>query len=84
MTAFWLALGFASQFMFSLRFLVQWIATERKKQVHFPDAFWYFSVAGSLGLLVYSIHRKDPVFILGQCFGLIVYSRNIYFVHRNK
>ena len=76
----WLAVGFGAQMMFSARFLVQWIASERLRKSIIPDAFWYFSFAGGALLLTYAIYRRDPVFILGQTFGLIVYSRNIYFL----
>ena len=73
----WLVLGLAAQAMFSGRFLVQWIATERKKRSTIPKAFWYLSMVGSLMLLAYAIHRRDPVFILGQSFGIVVYTRNL-------
>ncbi len=79
----WLGIGFFGQLMFTARFLVQWIATERAKRSLVPRAFWYFSIAGSLILLCYAIYRLDPVFILGQSFGMIVYSRNLYFVHKH-
>lgn len=77
----WLAVGFAAQAMFSARFLVQWIASERVRRSIVPDAFWYFSLAGGALLLAYAIYRRDPVFMLGQGFGLVVYARNIYFLH---
>lgn len=80
----WLGVGFTAQFMFSLRFLVQWITSERARQSVVPEVFWYFSFAGGAMLLVYAIHRMDPVFILGQGMGLIIYSRNIYFIWRSK
>jgi len=76
----WLGIGFAAQMLFSARFLVQWIASERMRKSIVPEAFWYFSFAGGAMLLSYAIHRQDPVFIMGQAFGLIVYSRNIYFL----
>lgn len=76
----WLAVGFGAQAMFSARFLVQWLASERARASIVPDAFWYLSFAGGFMLLTYAIHRRDPVFILGQAFGLIVYSRNIFFL----
>jgi lipid-A-disaccharide synthase-like uncharacterized protein len=76
----WLLIGFAAQAMFSARFLVQWIASERMRKSIVPEAFWYFSFVGGAMLLSYAIHRQDPVFILGQAFGLLVYSRNIYFL----
>ncbi len=78
----WLGVGLLGQALFSARFLVQWIATERRRQSVVPVHFWYFSVAGGLTLLAYAIHRVDPVFILGQAAGLFVYARNLYFIHR--
>lgn len=78
----WLAVGFLGQALFSARFLVQWIASERKKESVVPVYFWYFSVGGGLTLLLYAIYRHDPVFILGQGTGLFVYMRNLYFIHR--
>jgi lipid-A-disaccharide synthase-like uncharacterized protein len=76
----WLIIGFSAQLMFSARFLVQWIASERMRKSIVPDVFWYFSFGGGAMLLTYAIHRQDPVFIMGQAFGLVVYSRNIYFL----
>lgn len=81
---FWLALGFAAQAMFSMRFIVQWMASERAKRSIIPVAFWYFSVAGGATLLAYAIYREDPVFIAGQSAGLFVYMRNLYFIHRER
>ena len=69
----WLVLGFTAQGLFTARFLVQWVVSEKKKRSTMPKAFWYFSLAGSALLLVYAIHVRDPVFILGQSFGFIVY-----------
>jgi lipid-A-disaccharide synthase-like uncharacterized protein len=80
----WLAVGFGAQMMFSARFLVQWIASERLRRSIIPDAFWYFSFIGGAMLLTYAIYRRDPVFIMGQTFGLVVYSRNIYFLWTQK
>lgn len=80
----WLVIGFSAQAMFSARFLVQWIASERARRSVMPDLFWYFSLAGGAMLLAYAIHRADPVFILGQALGLLVYIRNIYFLHSAK
>jgi len=80
----WLALGLLGQALFSARFLVQWIATERQRKSVVPREFWYFSIGGGLTLLAYALHRADPVFILGQGAGLFVYSRNLYFVHRDR
>lgn len=80
----WIGLGFAAQIMFMMRFLVQWLASERARRSVMPVAFWYFSLGGGLLLLAYAIHRGDPVFIVGQAGGLVVYSRNLYFIHRER
>ncbi|WP_136515080.1 lipid-A-disaccharide synthase N-terminal domain-containing protein [Geomonas edaphica] len=80
----WVGIGLAGQFFFTMRFVVQWIATERKRRSVIPESFWYFSIFGSLILLVYSLYRKDPVFILGQAFGTTVYVRNLFFIHKEK
>jgi lipid-A-disaccharide synthase-like uncharacterized protein len=78
----WLGIGLLGQALFSARFLVQWIATERKRRSVVPREFWYFSVGGGLTLLAYAIYRLDPVFIIGQAAGLMVYTRNLYFIRR--
>jgi len=80
----WLGIGLLGQALFSARFLVQWIATERKRKSVIPREFWYFSVGGGLTLLAYALYRADPVFILGQGAGLVVYARNLYFIHRRR
>lgn len=80
----WLVVGLLGQACFSARFLVQWIASERRRVSVVPVLFWYFSVAGGVVLLAYAIHRMDPVFILGQGFGLLVYARNLYFILRGR
>lgn len=81
---FWLAVGFLGQALFFSRFLVQWIATERRKESVVPLSFWYFSLGGAMFLLSYAIHRQDPVFILGQSFGFFVYTRNLIFIYRQR
>ena len=80
----WLGVGLLGQALFSARFLVQWIASERRKQSVVPVHFWYFSIGGGLTLLGYAIYRQDPVFILGQGAGLFVYARNLYFIRRQR
>jgi lipid-A-disaccharide synthase-like uncharacterized protein len=80
----WLALGLTGQVLFSARFLVQWVASERRKASIVPTAFWWFSIGGGLCLLTYAIYRADPVFILGQSAGLIVYLRNLALLRRQK
>jgi lipid-A-disaccharide synthase-like uncharacterized protein len=81
---FWVALGFVAQILFTGRFLVQWLATEKKKESVIPLSFWYLSLTGGSLLLIYAIYRKDPVFILGQSTGVIVYLRNLYFIYKKK
>lgn len=79
----WLIVGFIGQALFSGRFLVQWLASERQKKSVIPVMFWYFSILGGSTLLIYSIHKQDPVFIAGQAGGLLIYARNLYFVIKN-
>ncbi len=79
-----LAIGFAGQALFFMRFLVQWIASEKQKKSVLPDLFWYFSLSGGAILLIYSILRLDPVFMIGQGLGLVIYSRNIFFIRKAK
>lgn len=81
---FWLIFGFIGQAMFTMRFIVQWIASERKKESVIPVSFWYFSLAGGLIVLVYAIHRMDPVFILAYLPGNFIYFRNLYFIFKKK
>jgi lipid-A-disaccharide synthase-like uncharacterized protein len=76
----WLGVGFLAQLMFSMRFIVQWIASERARRSIVPETFWYFSMIGGAMLFAYAIYRLDPVFMLGQGMGLVIYSRNIYFI----
>lgn len=83
-TTIWLAIGFLGQGLFFMRFFVQWLASEKEGQSIIPTAFWYFSLAGGFVLFSYAVWRHDPVFMLGQSTGLLIYSRNLYFIHRNK
>lgn len=80
----WIALGLVAQILFTARFAVQWIASERANRMVIPLAFWFFSIGGGVLLLVYAVHRRDPVFILGQGFGVFVYARNLYFELRDR
>lgn len=80
----WLAVGFVGQALFTMRFLVQWLQSERMRRSVIPEAFWYFSLLGGATLLAYAIHRKDPVFIVGQAAGLFIYLRNLYFIVRAR
>ncbi|MCE2715295.1 MAG: lipid-A-disaccharide synthase N-terminal domain-containing protein [Acidibacter sp.] len=83
-TTLWIMIGFLGQALFSARFFVQWLASERVKRSVIPTAFWYFSLAGGVTLLAYAIHRQDPVFIAGQGLGLVVYLRNLYLIRAGK
>jgi lipid-A-disaccharide synthase-like uncharacterized protein len=76
-------IGYIAQAMFAMRFVVQWIASERAGRSVVPTAFWVFSIGGGLMLLGYALYRKDPVFIIGQAFGVFVYLRNLQFVIRS-
>ncbi len=80
----WVVFGFAAQLMFTARFLVQWIASEKARKSVMPVAFWYFSLAGGVMLLTYALWRRDPVFILGQALGVIIYARNLWFIHAGR
>lgn len=76
----WVAMGFVAQGLFTMRFVVQWIASERARASVVPVAFWFFSLGGGILLLSYALYRRDPVFIAGQALGLLVYIRNLYFI----
>ena len=77
-----LAIGFLGQALFSMRFLIQWIYSEKNKRSMIPTAFWYFSLAGGLTLLTYAVLRQDPVFIVGQGAGLFIYMRNLMLIRK--
>jgi len=78
----WLVLGFLGQILFSMRFLIQWIYSEKNKRSMIPTAFWYFSLGGGVTLLSYAILREDPVFIVGQATGLFIYTRNLVLIKK--
>lgn len=78
----WIIVGFIGQAFFFGRFFVQWLASEKAQKSIIPNAFWYFSIGGGLILFVYALYRQDPVFILGQSTGLLIYARNLYFIHK--
>ena len=81
---FWLIVGFCGQALFGSRFLIQWIASEKQKRSVIPLPFWYCSILGGLVLLSYALYRVDPVFICGQALGVLIYARNLYFIHRQQ
>lgn len=80
----WLGIGFLGQALFSARFVVQWLASERVRRSVIPHAFWWFSLAGGVTLLAYALWRQDPVFVLGQSLGLVVYVRNLMLISRHR
>lgn len=80
----WVIVGLVGQVCFFMRFLIQWVASEKRKESIIPVAFWYFSIGGSVILLSYSIYKQDPVFILGQSVGSLIYVRNLILISRKK
>ena len=79
-----IVVGFGGQFLFAMRFIIQWITSEGAKKSVIPVVFWYFSIGGGSVLLLYAIWRQDPVIIAGQALGLFIYARNLFFINREK
>lgn len=80
----WIGIGLLGQAMFFMRFFFQWLHSERQRRSVIPVVFWYFSISGGVTLLAYAIYRQDPVFILGQSTGLVIYLRNLYFISQER
>lgn len=80
----WVIVGLGAQLLFSMRFIIQWIASEKQRRSVVPELFWWFSISGGLTLLAYAIHRQDPVFILGQALGVVIYVRNLWLIYAEK
>ena len=80
----WMVLGIAAQALFSARFVLQWLASEKHRKSVMPISFWYLSIFGSLGVLVYAIHRADPVFILAYAFNSLIYARNLMLIAKER
>jgi len=80
----WLIIGLGGQALFSMSFLVQWYQSERQKKSVIPVEFWYFSIFGGITLFSYALYKQDPVFIIGQSTGLFIYSRNLYFINKER
>jgi lipid-A-disaccharide synthase-like uncharacterized protein len=80
----WAYVGIIAQALFTGRFLVQWIASEKAGRSVIPFSFWILSISGGLLLLVYALYRRDPVFIMGQSLGVVIYLRNLVFVLRER
>ncbi|NLI75704.1 MAG: hypothetical protein GX442_04590 [Candidatus Riflebacteria bacterium] len=81
---FWVLFGFVGQAMFFMRFFVQWIESERQKKSVIPVSFWYFSLLGTSMLALYALHRKDPVFLVGQSLGFFIYIRNLMLIRKEQ
>ena len=80
----WLLVGLGGQGLFMLRFVIQWLHSERQHRSEIPVSFWYFSLAGALVLLVYSVHRRDVVFVVGQVLGVAIYLRNLALIRGER
>jgi len=81
---FWLIFGFFGQFLFLMRFVIQWIHSEKKGESVIPIYFWYFSIIGAIIILIYAIHIKDIVFMSGQGFALLIYVRNLVLINKKE
>ena len=79
-----LVIGFTGQGLFASRFVFQWIYSEKKGESSIPIFFWYLSIFGGIGLLIYALFRKDPVIIIGQLFGIFIYLRNLILIYKKK
>jgi lipid-A-disaccharide synthase-like uncharacterized protein len=80
----WLLIGFGGQALFMGRFVIQWLVSERNGRSVIPISFWYLSIAGALVLLVYAVHRRDPVFVAGQGLGVAIYLRNLHLIRAER
>ena len=80
----WILVGLGGQVLFMMRFVVQWIVSEKAKRSVIPVAFWWLSIGGAVILLAYAIYRADPVFILGQSLGFFIYARNLWLIHAER
>lgn len=80
----WVIIGLGAQLMFSMRFILQWWASEKEGRSVVPEAFWWFSIFGGLTLFAYALHRQDPVFMFGQSLGVVIYARNLWLIYAEK
>jgi len=81
---FWFIVGFTGQVVFGGRFILQWIVSEYKKRSYVPVAFWYISLVGSIILLIYAIHRRDLIFMLGLSLNTLIYVRNLHLIYKHS
>lgn len=77
-------IGIIGQACFFSRFVVQWVVSEKQQRSTIPEAFWYLSIAGAVLVLIYAVWRHDPVFTIGQSVGVVVYTRNLVLIHRER
>jgi lipid-A-disaccharide synthase-like uncharacterized protein len=80
----WLLLGIVGQALFAMRFIVQWLASEKEGRSVIPIAFWFFSIGGGLITLVYGLYKREPVIILGQSLSLFIYGRNLVLIGKER
>ena len=80
----WITFGLIGQCLFTGRFIVQWLSSESQKKSVIPPSFWFLSIGGAIILLIYAIHRQDPVFMIGQSAGLFIYLRNLQLIHNER
>ena len=80
----WLIVGFIGQTIFASRFLIQWVVSEKKRESVIPLPFWYFSLLGGITLFIYAFSKKDLVIMVGQGTGILIYTRNLYLIHRKR
>jgi lipid-A-disaccharide synthase-like uncharacterized protein len=80
----WIAIGLTGQLLFSGRMFLQWLVSERKRQSVITESFWWFSLLGAVALFSYSVWRQDPVYILGQASGIVIYARNLRLIYKHK
>jgi lipid-A-disaccharide synthase-like uncharacterized protein len=83
-TTFWQGIGYGGQAIFAARFVLQWAASERKRTIVIPQAFWWFSILGGVTLLIFAIHERQPVFVVGQAGGLVIYARNLFLMAKRR
>jgi lipid-A-disaccharide synthase-like uncharacterized protein len=81
---FWLTIGFLGQSLFTARFLVQWMVSEKKREAVVPVAFWWLSLLGGAALLSYAVSRRDPVIMVGQSMGMFIYVRNLMLIDKAR
>jgi lipid-A-disaccharide synthase-like uncharacterized protein len=81
---FWIGLGLLAEALFGARVLVQWLASERLRRSVVPPMYWYLSLAGGVMLLTYAVYRLDPIFIVGEAFGVLVFARNVVLIRRTR